>query len=279
MLVLVAFLALPLASPARALTADHEKFDFLGWNKQCSAAFGHYAFPKVGEAVVEPIDTRVGTLTIETEEHASKETLLISFSGAGTWSAETDSAVRAKLREDGYGLMGFVETLRPAPVVDQRDLPRLIESTDTYRASETAWLASPWRAATVYYSPFASECALMLYTFGDKPFYRAVLFRIGNPTVRDDRALAHVTNGLLLFEQGDALGALEEERIAATMAPDFGPARYQLAALLTLNGQLEQALDELKAAIALDSKYKKQAREDRNLDTLREDPRFKTLTK
>lgn len=275
-------LPLLLASAAAALTGDHGSFAVIGWNKQCSVAFEHYIYPKLGEAMAaEPIETRIGTLTIPSEEpRRADERLTLSLTGARSWEADQARRARAKLKKEGWSFPGFVETIRPAPVAARRDLPRLILSTDTFRSPASAWPGPPWRASAVYYSPFASECALLVYTAGvDKLFYKPFLFRIGNPIIRADRALAHVTNGLLLLEKGDEPGALAEETIAATLAPDFGPARYHHAALLAVDGQPEPAIDELAAAIAIDPKHKKEARKDKNFEGLRWHPRFGELTR
>lgn len=268
------------SSPARALTADHEKFDFLGWNKQCSFAYAHYVFPAVGQAIAsEPIDSKVGTLSIPPDATQPRRSLVMTLTGAQTWEPKLDQKARARLEKEGYKLAGYVEKLGAAAVVDQRDLPRLLVSTDLFHAEGVKWLAPPWKPSAVYYAPFASECAMMLYTLRDKPFYKTVLFRIDNPTVRADRAAAHVTNGLLLLDAGDDQGALVEEETAAAIDPDSGPAHYHHAAMLVLNGRFEPAIDELQAAAAIDPKFKKQARGDKNFDGLRWHPRFDELTK
>jgi hypothetical protein len=275
-------LLLLLASSASALTADHEKFEYLGWNKQCSVAFAQYVYPKLGEAMVDdPIETRIGTLTIPPAGQLPVPAPTLSLTGPRSWEPAQAVKAKAKLKKDGWSLQGFTETLRPEPVVELRDLPRLLLSTDTFRTRAQGFPQKPWRLSTIYYAPFASECALLLYTQGEgkKMFYKPMLIRVGNPIIRDDRALAHITNGLLLLERGDAPGALAEERIAAVMDPEYGPARYHHAALLTLNGKFEPAIDELAEAVRIEPLNGPKAKKDRDFDGLRWHPRFKELAK
>ncbi len=288
---LALFLFANVAAPARAqdaqadagpaLEADHEAFYLLGWNKACSVGLAHYAFPKVGEAIAdEPIYTRIGTLTIEPGQENAVEKWAFAAEGKNTWNPRRAADAKSDLAKAGYNLAGYKELIRPEAVVEARDLPRLILSTDTFRSKSTAVYPDPsqYRLAFVYYAPFAS-CALLVYReLGQrKDFYKEMLIRVETPRIRHDRALSHIDNGLLLLQQGDRVGAVAETAIAAKMAPEYAEARYKHAALLNLDGQTEAAVDELQNALKLDPTLRDKAREDPDFDSLKGFPRFDDL--
>lgn len=268
------------AEEAAAPELDHETFFLLGWNKGCSVAIAHYAYPKVGDAIAdEPVMTRIGTWTIE----PGKETAVAhwEFEADGRRSFDPDAARKAKaeLAKKGYTMSGYKEIVRADPVVEKRDLPRLILSTDTFRSRSTAtYPEAGWRLSSVYYNTVAT-CGLLVYReLGQrKDFYKEVLVRIETPRIRQDRAIAHMTNGLLLLEQGDRAGAVAETAIAARMAPDFAEARYKHAALLNLDGQTDSAVDELAAALQIDPSLREKAGKDPDFESLRGFPRFDQL--
>ena len=282
-----ALLAFALLSPARAqdeapaLEADHETFSLIGWNKGCSAAITHYAFPKIGEAIAdEPISTRIGTLTIAPGRENAAAHWEYAVDGKLTWDPTKAADAKEKLAREGYNLAGYKEIIRPDAVVDVRDLPRLILSTDTFKSKTTQPYPDPaeYRLAFVYYAPFGS-CGMLVYReLGQrKDFYKELLIRIETPRIRHDRALSHIDNGLLLLEQGDRVGAVAETAIAAKMAPDFALAHYKHAALLNLDGQTDAAVDELMRAIQLDPTLRQKAQGDADFDSLKGFPRFDDL--
>lgn len=272
---------------AQSVPIDHETLTILGWNKNCSVALSHLSYPKVGYAIAEdPVRTRLGALTIAPGQERAASDLRIDWDGKFTWKPGEFGQARAALQAEGYDQQGWVETIRPDPVVDARDLPRLITSTDTLQTASTDFprgFPNRWRLSEIRYSPLDAACGLLIFTDKTAPpgksFYTYRLLRIGNPAVRKDRALAHVTNGLLLLGNGDRDGALAETSIAAVMAPDYATARYQRAAMLCLGGQEDAAVQELAAAVKLDPSYGVKARDDENFADMRWDPRFKDLTK
>ncbi len=229
--------------------------------------------------------TKIGTIDIPPGEEKSAAHWKANWHGAWTWKDKEADAVLKELSAKGLK-PGLFEELRDAPVVDDRDLPRLILTTDTLKISEPFTPpAAPWRWTKIYYEP-VDACVFFLYE-KTKPggkipkiFYDYRLLRIHNVTARSDRALAHVTNGLLLLEQGDLQGGLEETAIAAALAPDYAPARYHHAALMSLSGvDPEATVDELEAAVKLDAKYGAMARRDKNFKNLRWHPKFQELTR
>ena len=279
----LALLALLSPAPVRAQAVWNETFELLGWNKQCSVAIGHFGFPKIGQAIAdEPLMTRMGTLTIPAQEQESAAQWLLELDGRGSWDAPAATAARASLKKAGYTRAGFIETVRDAPVAPERDLPRLLMTTDTFKAAGEGFPPPPpWKLARVHYAPFSSACALFLYHKGPayQRFYKTFLLRIGNPTIRFDRADAHVTNALLLFEKGRLTEAIEEAQIAAALAPERSLPRYTYGELLALDGELDLALVELAAAIKINPDNKRKARKDKDWDALKRDRRFKELTR
>ncbi|MEK7858438.1 MAG: tetratricopeptide repeat protein [Elusimicrobiota bacterium] len=260
-----------------AQTVDHEEFALIGWNDACSAAFSHYAYPVLGEAIVsEPIRTQVGTLTIGPGQQKAEVEWLVDWSGRNTWQEGPAKQAVAALAKT-YKAKGFVEHVRPDPIATRPGLEETIRSTSTFAVRSAQWPGPGWRFASAYISPLTT-CALFLFEDENaKARYTPVLARIYNPSARAIRARAHLANGLLLFNDGDLVGALAETGIAAAEAPENGPARYHHAAMLCLSGMLADALDELTAALKLDPRYKNKARQDKDFESLSRDRRFKDL--
>ena len=63
------------------------------------------------------------------------------------------------------------------------------------------------------------------------------------------------------------------EQLAA-LAPDFGQAHYNVGCMHALIGNHKQAVESVTKAIALDPKYRKVARKDPDLATVRDDPQL-----
>ena len=279
---LVALWAFP-ASPASAQTAAREEFSFIGWNKACSAAVALYGFGETREtAAGKPVATRIGTLTIESGEQRAQAAWIVDWNSPDNWDEAAATKARQTLLGAGYAQPGFAETLRAEPLAPgRRDLAELLLSTGTFRTrAPSGWpKGTAWRLSSVNYSPLATCAILVLATRGAAgELLQPLLIRSDNPAARLDRARGHLANARLLFDNGDAVGALAETEIAATMAPESALARYQHAGLLCLNGYIEEAVAELAAAVRLDPRNKATARKDKDFDSLFEDPRFKELT-
>lgn len=283
---LTLLLALLAAPAAAGPLVHHEVLDVLGWNKDCSIAVSHLGYPPVGDAIAdEPVRTLIGTLTIRPGEEDPEVDWKLDWEGKRSWQPALAKETLAELKSEGYGEAGPVETVRPGAVED-RDLPRLLYSTDTFKTKGASFpdgYPGEWRLSRVHYRPLDASCALLVFepvkAVKDRPFYRLALIRVGNAGIRGDRALAHDTNGLLLLEHGDRDGALAETAIGAKMAPENALARYTYARLLSLSGRTDQALDELERAVALDGALKKKARREPDFQDISWMPRFKDLSK
>jgi len=280
-----AFLALVLnlaAGRTFGHDVDRETFTIIGWNEACSVAIAHYGFPALGQGIYEePVRTRIGTLTIRPGADTAQTAWEADWDGAGTWNTSKAKASISNLGAAGYDQAGFMETVRPDRIGAQPGLEETIRSTATFALRSTAgWPGPGWRWRQVFYSPLG-DCGLFVFakTGVSRPFYRALLLRIYNASARTLRSRAHVTNALLLLGEGDMAGALEEASIAARMTPQLALARYHYAALLCLSGRLTEAETELAAAVQLDPQHKKQAREDRDFESLHVSPRFQSIIK
>lgn len=282
MKIFLALASLALAQgKAPPVEVDHETFYLLGWNKGCSVAIAHYAYPKIGDAIAdEPVMTRIGTWTIEPGKENAVANWAFEAEGRRTYDPEAARKAKAELAKKGYTMSGYKEIVRGDPVVDKRDLPRLILSTETFKTRSEGPFPDPkrFRPASIYYNTVAT-CALIVYReLGQrKDFYKELLIRVETPHIRRDRAIAHITNGLLLLEQGERTGAVAESAIAARLAPEYSEARYKHAALLNLDGQTDAAVDELTAALQLEPALRERAASDADFESLRGFPRFDQL--
>jgi uncharacterized Ntn-hydrolase superfamily protein len=77
-----------------------------------------------------------------------------------------------------------------------------------------------------------------------------------------------------LFMQKKYAEALPFQERAAKLAPENPEVNYDLAVIRGAAGDRAGALDALEKALKANPKLKKQAREDRDLDALRDEPRF-----
>lgn len=273
-------LLLALAAPARPQAVVRETLELLGWNKACSVAVSHLGYPAVGDAIAdEPVMTRIGALTIAPGEESARPEWLCSWEGRRSWDAEEAADARAALAKRGYALPGFTERLRP-PVAPERDLPRLILSTDSFRTqSPGPFPGDGWRLDRVYYSPLASTCGLLVWRKDGekKDFFKLLLLRVGNPAIRFDRAVSRVTNARLLQEKGALPEGLQDAADAAAMAPEHSDTRYHHAALLHLSGKIEASVDELAEAVKIDKRLARRARGDKDFRGLSWHPRFRAV--
>jgi hypothetical protein len=281
------FLILPLIALASTAFAfdrpdyDRERLDVLGWGDGCSVAVAQYGDPPEGAVDEDPLLVRIGVLTIPPGQTKEKDDWMISLHGPSSWRPHEADKILALLSQRGYSKPGVTEDIGKSPVVDARDLPKLINTTETLKpVPGKTWPGRDWRWTGMVYGPL-STCALFIYQARDfdAPFYNYLLVRINNPGARPARAEARLTNAFLLMEKGDLDSAILESATAARLDPNNASARYHHARLLALSGEVEPAIDELEAAIRLDAQYKKKAKNDKDLESLRWHPKFKEMTK
>lgn len=264
------------ASPLSAQTAERTELAVLGWDGGCGVAINHLGYPRRGEAIYdEPVMARIGSIKIPAGKLKPEPRWEIAWDGANTWKPLEAKKALAELLAAGFDHRGFVETIRPEPAADKRDLDEVLRSTETLATRGPAdWPAEPWRLAAIHYNRLAN-CALILYENG--PLTRYVLTRIYNTSARPVRARAHLNNGLLLFEQGDLPGALAETGIAASLQPEEAVNRYHHAAMLSLSGRITTAIEELAEAVRLRPEYRAKAAKDLDFDNLRDIRGFREL--
>ncbi len=80
-----------------------------------------------------------------------------------------------------------------------------------------------------------------------------------------------------LREKGDLQGALDQAKKAVEINPDLPEALYDLACYYSLSGQKQEALRALKRAIELAPRFKQMAKEDPDLEPLKENVEFKGI--
>lgn len=80
-----------------------------------------------------------------------------------------------------------------------------------------------------------------------------------------------------LKEQGDMEGAVAAAERAVETNPTLPEALYDLACYYSLSGQTDKALETLEQAIALSPEFKQMAREDRDLEAVRNEDAYKLM--
>jgi Flp pilus assembly protein TadD len=80
-----------------------------------------------------------------------------------------------------------------------------------------------------------------------------------------------------LFTQNKFNEALPHMERTAKLAPENPEVLYDLAVIQLAAGKKEEALSSLAKALSLNPKLKKQAAGDNDLESIRNDPRFKEL--
>lgn len=267
-----------LAAPAAAQSVEREDFAVVGWRPDCSVAINHLGFPYRGEAIYdEPVFTRIGTVTIPPGAERPRASWTVEWDGANTWKPEEARKALRQLVAAGFDKRGYEERIGEAVIEERPDLSELLRSTASLRAKAgAAWPAPPWKLTRIVYSPLTT-CALVVYEH-DRRFSYA-LARVHNTKVRPERARAHLTTGLLLFAKGDLEGALAETAAAAALYPDGAANRYHHAAMLSLSGELERAVEELREAVGLNPEYRAKAATDRDFENLQDLPAFRSLIK
>lgn len=268
-----------LAVPAAALDIDREEYLIIGWNNACSVAVERYGFPRLGEAIQDdPITSRIGTLSIVTDQPIVETRWILEADGANTYDKPALARIRKSFRKAGYDRKGFNEMIIASQTVTPSKSAEVILSTAILEARPDFWPDTrEWRWGRAHYNPL-STCALLVYEkLGARDRYKFILTRIYNPSARADRGRAHTTNARLLFNAGDLAGALIESQIGARTAPEVGGTRYQHAAMLTLSGRLDDAMRELLAAAKIDPRFTIKAAKDEDFDSLRNRQDFQEL--
>ena len=266
--------------PAAGQMVERETLSVLGWNNACSVAVQQFGFPPLGEAVQgEPVLTRIGAITIAPGEEISRTVWAVDWKGARTWVKEEALQALAALRAEGYKNPGFTEDIRIPRAGAPHPFEETIFSTSTFGLrAKVPCPSGDWRWDQVRYSPLG-DCGLFIFSRreGGRPFYRYFLLRLYNPSVRIQRAEAHLTNSRLLFEASDLEGALAEAASAAHMRPELASTRYRHAVLLCLSGRLNESVSELGEAVRLDHKLAARARGDPDFSEVYDFPRFRTV--
>lgn len=90
-------------------------------------------------------------------------------------------------------------------------------------------------------------------------------------------APAWAGKGVVLVSLERSEEALEAFDEAIGLAPHYAPAWYNKACALAKLGRRGEMLETLRTAIGLDPSYEEKAREDKDLDTYRDDPDFRTM--
>jgi tetratricopeptide (TPR) repeat protein len=99
---------------------------------------------------------------------------------------------------------------------------------------------------------------------------KALALDRADPTTPMNRGIVLLRMGLI----DEALAAFGQ---ALDLQPGHGTALYNRACLYALQEQPDNALDDLRTAIAGDTKFQQMARADSDFDTVRNDPRFQEL--
>ena len=79
------------------------------------------------------------------------------------------------------------------------------------------------------------------------------------------------------YRRGDFAAAVALLRKAEAERPDVVGVVYNLACCEALNGEREDALDDLRRAVELDPRMATHARSDTDLESIRDDPRFAAI--
>ena len=80
-----------------------------------------------------------------------------------------------------------------------------------------------------------------------------------------------------LYEAGDYEAAIEKARPIAEAHPQYGAVLYNLACCEALAGRSEDAMEHLRTAIEQSPRLRELAREDSDLDPIRDEPEFREL--
>ena len=256
-------------------SVSRETYGLLGW-KGCAAAVAQYGYPRLGEGIVgDPVTARVGVLTPDLSRRQDKASWTLKWDG-GLWDKDLGLKAEQALKKEGYVFSGYEEEVDPERVSSGlSEAKELLSPDDLFPPGFKDRPSAEWALSRVYYST-SGTCGLMVFKNG--PVFAGVLSRLADPAARFERARDHVANAMLLLKNEKPEQALAESATAAGMAPQMALARYEHAALLCFNGQIEAAMDELVAATILNPYFKKKARQDENFSLIAAYPRFKKIT-
>ncbi|MBN2199336.1 MAG: hypothetical protein JW747_05745 [Candidatus Aminicenantes bacterium] len=114
-----------------------------------------------------------------------------------------------------------------------------------------------------------------------RTYLKIIKERVGKPaerlTARNDED--YYLFGVYKMNMGDYEGAQKMLEKAREARPKDGRTHYLLAALACLTGDQEGSLDHLKKAVQLDKYYAILAQNEADFEPLREDKRFKAVTR
>ncbi len=96
-------------------------------------------------------------------------------------------------------------------------------------------------------------------------------------TFSGDSEWVDVTEAWCLKRSGDLPGAAEQMRKLLARDPKSAIGHYNLGCYLALLGQTQEALDKISIACGLEESYRKAARAESDLGSLREMPEFQKL--
>ena len=208
---LLAAACLLAAGPAAGQTIARETFSVLGWNNACSVAVQHFGYAALGKTIQdEPVLTRIGAITIPPGENASRTVWAMN---QGAKKALQD------LVAAGYERPGITEDIRIPRAKTLHPIEEIILSTAAFGLrAEFPWPGGDWRWEQVRYSPLG-DCGLFIFSRREdnRTFYRYFLLRFYTPSVRSQRAQAHLTYSRLLFEASELEAALAETATAWTV--------------------------------------------------------------
>jgi len=93
------------------------------------------------------------------------------------------------------------------------------------------------------------------------------------------RALSHLDDAAKSYQKGDLPGALEHARTAVKLGPNLPETYYDLACYLSLSGNIDEAMINIRKALAMAPHFASMAKGDTDLDNLRVLPEFRELLK
>ncbi len=265
------------AAPADAQT-ESERLDVIGWGRGCAVAVNHSGLTsRIRGLPEEPAFQRVGILSLVPGK-GLRTNWTMEASSPTPDQLQAGAAEVKRLGKSGYAAPGQIEELPPIPT-GLAAADAVLFSTATLGVSAPGGLpGAELRLERIHYSPLKT-CALLVYVY--KAFRQEtrqfVLARLTRPGGRRERAQARLSLAKWLFDQGGLAPALAHAGLAAQLAPENAVIRYEHATYLALNGRLDEALDELAEAIQRSPQLRGQAAEDRDFESLAENPQFKKL--
>ena len=106
-----------------------------------------------------------------------------------------------------------------------------------------------------------------------------VLMLGGTPGKAFEPLPAEAAEAFNAYNAGDYEKAAEKQRAVLEQKPDSILVVYNAACFEAMTGKTEEAIGLLQRAVEIDERVKENIRDDSDLDSLREDPRFEALTK